>query len=518
MEGASARAALFPTGFAANLGVLTTFGAAGVLICSDELNHASIIDGCRLARGRRRRVPPPRPRPSARAAARPRRPPRARGQRHRVLDGRRRRRRRRARRAVRARARAARARRGPRGARARPRRRTRRRRAARRHAVEDARRARRLRRRTRARYVELVENRARPYIFTTAPTPADTAAALAALRVVRSAEGDALVARSARERRPVATGPSVADRAVRVRRGATRRSTRRPRLLEHGVLVPAIRPPTVAPGTSRLRVTLSAAHTDAQVDRCSQRSPKCSATRSRTYTRDDDRRRRRHRHRDRQDVGHRRVGRAPSAAAASPSRPASRCSRSRPTTPHRPTPTCSRPRPAKTPNAVCPRAPLAPAPDGAADGRRRARRSPPFTIADLAAEIIATRPTTAIVLVESAGGVRSPLAADGDTVTLVDALAAGARRARRRRRARHDQPRAAERRRAAAISASSCTSTASTPTTTCTRGTATGSSTREGLEVVTDLEALAQRTVATRSLLVDQALPASATRSCRRRR
>src|SRR5438045_2875091 len=46
-----------------------------------------------------------------------------------------------------------------------------------------------------ARYVELVENLARPYIFTTAPTPADTAAALAALRIVRSAEGDALVAR-----------------------------------------------------------------------------------------------------------------------------------------------------------------------------------------------------------------------------------------------------------------------------------------------------------------------------------
>ena len=38
-------------------------------------------------------------------------------------------------------------------------------------------------------------------------------------------------------------------------------------LLEHGLLVPAIRPPTVAAGTSRLRVTLSAAHTDDQVDR-----------------------------------------------------------------------------------------------------------------------------------------------------------------------------------------------------------------------------------------------------------
>ncbi len=46
----AARSALFPTGFAANLGVLTTFGTEGAIVYSDELNHASIIDGCRLAR------------------------------------------------------------------------------------------------------------------------------------------------------------------------------------------------------------------------------------------------------------------------------------------------------------------------------------------------------------------------------------------------------------------------------------------------------------------------------------
>jgi 7-keto-8-aminopelargonate synthetase-like enzyme len=116
------------------------------------------------------------------------------------------------------------------------------------------------------RYVELVENSARPYIFTTAPTPADSAAALAAVRVVRSPEGEALIARlraNVDRLRPGHPSPILPFMCGEEQRAVEAAAT----LLEHGILVPAIRPPTVAPGTSRLRVALSAAHTDAQIDR-----------------------------------------------------------------------------------------------------------------------------------------------------------------------------------------------------------------------------------------------------------
>ena len=41
---------LYGSGYLANIGVLTTLGRAGQTIFSDALNHASIVDGCRLAR------------------------------------------------------------------------------------------------------------------------------------------------------------------------------------------------------------------------------------------------------------------------------------------------------------------------------------------------------------------------------------------------------------------------------------------------------------------------------------
>jgi len=76
------------------------------------------------------------------------------------------------------------------------------------------------------------------------------------------------------------------------------------------------------------------------------------------------------------------------------------------------------------PLVVCPphrRFPLAMAPPMAAE----ALGGPPFTIADLTGEILATAPADALIMVESAGGVRSPLASDGDTVALAEALRPG---------------------------------------------------------------------------------------------
>jgi 8-amino-7-oxononanoate synthase len=120
--------------------------------------------------------------------------------------------------------------------------------------------------------VDLIINRARSYIFSTAPTPADAAAALAALRVVQSAEGAALTGRLAalidRLTEAGLAPPGHPSPIIPVVLGTEQAAlTASAALLEQGLWVPAIRPPTVPVGTSRLRVTLSAAHSDEDVTR-----------------------------------------------------------------------------------------------------------------------------------------------------------------------------------------------------------------------------------------------------------
>lgn len=50
-------ALVFSSGYLANLGVLTALGGEGCLLVSDALNHASVVDGARLARAEVRVVP-----------------------------------------------------------------------------------------------------------------------------------------------------------------------------------------------------------------------------------------------------------------------------------------------------------------------------------------------------------------------------------------------------------------------------------------------------------------------------
>ena len=260
-------AVLFTTGYAANLGILATMGRWASVICSDELNHASIIDGCRLARA------PTRIYAHCDTAAVDRLLGDAGGpgivvtdsvfsmdgdlapladlssvcarhgallildDAHLVLD----------------------------------------------HPEPLHPGCRVLRVGTLSKavgslggfvcgpetFTDLLVNKARSYIFTTATAPAAAAAANAAIEVIDSGEGDRLRARlraNIDRIRPGHPSPIIPiivgaeDRAMAASEA----------LAAEGILVPAIRPPTVPVDTSRLRVTVSAAHTDDDVKRLTE--------------------------------------------------------------------------------------------------------------------------------------------------------------------------------------------------------------------------------------------------------
>ena len=118
--------------------------------------------------------------------------------------------------------------------------------------------------------VDLLVNRARSFIFSTAPVPAAAAAARAGLAIIQSQEGETRRQRLWRfveELKRVLIGAGFPPSAVRapivpVVVGAEARAVALSAALrEAGVFVPAIRFPTVARGVARLRFTVSAEHT-----------------------------------------------------------------------------------------------------------------------------------------------------------------------------------------------------------------------------------------------------------------
>ena len=113
---------------------------------------------------------------------------------------------------------------------------------------------------------EVLINRARTLIFSTAPGPAAVAAASAAIDIVRSPEGESRVAtlwqrvRQLREGLALSSSPlapivpfPIGDEAESVRVAHA--------LQQRGFVVPAVRYPSVPRNQARLRITVSSAHT-----------------------------------------------------------------------------------------------------------------------------------------------------------------------------------------------------------------------------------------------------------------
>ncbi len=122
--------------------------------------------------------------------------------------------------------------------------------------------------------IEYLLQRGRSYIFTTAAPPAVACALGKSLQIIR--HGDALrttlMARIAQLRDGLAGLPwrllpsatAIQPLIVGENEAAVVLSTA---LWERGLWLPAIRPPTVPPGTARLRISVSAAHTEADIAR-----------------------------------------------------------------------------------------------------------------------------------------------------------------------------------------------------------------------------------------------------------
>jgi 8-amino-7-oxononanoate synthase len=109
-------------------------------------------------------------------------------------------------------------------------------------------------------------------IYSTGLPPAIVAAAIAALDLIeREPAYAALPLRKAKTFAGDACLPEPVSPIVPVVLGEAEAALAAARLLEeHGFLVAAIRPPTVPAGTARLRLTFTAQHPDAEIERLAE--------------------------------------------------------------------------------------------------------------------------------------------------------------------------------------------------------------------------------------------------------
>jgi 8-amino-7-oxononanoate synthase len=124
---------------------------------------------------------------------------------------------------------------------------------------------------------EYLTNFARPYIYTTAMPAAIAAAPLASIEIVRSEPERRehlknIIQQFKNGAQQIGLNLMVSDTAIQpVLVGDAQLALGiSEQLRKQGIMVTAIRPPTVPAGTARLRVTLSAAHSSQQVDQLLQ--------------------------------------------------------------------------------------------------------------------------------------------------------------------------------------------------------------------------------------------------------
>lgn len=137
--------------------------------------------------------------------------------------------------------------------------------------------------------IDYLVNRARAFIFSTAPVPCAAAAAATAIELLQQKEGrerrDRCLALMERIKNHLAeTGfpaESIQSPIIPLIVGDAEKAIQfSQKLADQGILVPAIRYPSVPRGSARLRLTVSAAHTDKDLERLFAALKQCSPVRA----------------------------------------------------------------------------------------------------------------------------------------------------------------------------------------------------------------------------------------------